>query len=270
MNKFYAIANLTSIIGIIIWNYYINTVGINGNTVGSLSAEYANLFTPAGYAFSIWGLIFIALLVHGIHQCRVAFSQKVNQENILQTIGTWLIITNIANASWLWFWLNEMTFYSVCVMILMLISLSIIIIKLGVETPTETANIKRYTRTPISLYAGWISVATIANISAYLAKIGWTGNWEAVNWTVLMIIIATALNLWLLFSRNLRVYAGVGAWALIAIAVRHWDNILILQYTALLGAILLIASIIYQSMNNKSKELSKHVKKVEEKIMKTA
>ena len=165
MKKNYALLNLLIIFGLIIWNYAANALGINGNTVGSLSAEYENLFTPASYAFAIWGLIFIGLFAHGVFQVKRAFFDKKNDQFIEQ-IGPWLIIANLSNAAWLYFWLNENTGFTVILMLIILISLIMIILRLNMERWDAPLPIIAYVWWPICLYSGWIAVATISNISA--------------------------------------------------------------------------------------------------------
>jgi hypothetical protein len=245
MKKTYAILNFLSIIGVIFWNYYINTRGINGNTVGSLSDEYANLFTPAGYAFSIWGIIFIALFALGIYQLRLAFS--TNDDETILRMGPWLLIANIGNCLWLWFWLQQQTALSVFIMLIILFALLNIVFNLGMQITPRSRGVYIWTWVPISLYTGWIAVATIANISAYLAKIGWTGGWSETGWAVLMILIAMVVNLFVLFARNMNVFAGVGVWALLAISVKHWAVIPTLQWVALAATIVLVLAIIYNA-----------------------
>lgn len=268
MKKTYAILNFLSIVGIIIWNYYINAVGINGNTVGSLSDEYANLFTPASYAFSIWGLIFLGLIVLGIYQLFIAFSENENSE-VITKMGPWLIIANLANASWLWMWLNEMTALSVGCMLIILSSLLMLVVKLDMENIVVPTAIRRWIWLPIALYAGWITVATIANVSAYLAKTNWTGGWTESGWAATMIIVAVLVNLLVLSTRRIATFAGVGVWALVAIAVRHWGTIPLLQWTALAGAILLLVAIIYNQFRKVSKVISS-VEQIDDKRIMTA
>ncbi|MEZ4888350.1 MAG: hypothetical protein R3E32_26715 [Chitinophagales bacterium] len=241
MKKFYAITNLFITVFLIAWNYISNAVGINGNTISKLSAEYFNLFTPAGYAFSIWGLIFLSLLAHSIFQVKSVFDDKMPDDFVLQ-IGPWLIIANLANGAWLWFWLSEYTGFSVCIMLTILTALLTIVVRLNMERWDASKNIKRWVWIPISLYSGWIAVATIANISAYLAKIEWQVVFSETVWTVIMIVIAALVNLWMLKFRNMRVFSGVGVWAITAIAVRHWSNIPTLQWTALACVVMLVVA----------------------------
>jgi hypothetical protein len=132
MKKFYALLNTLVVLAVIYWNYWSNTGGLTGKTVGELSAEYANLFTPAGYAFAIWGIIFLGLVVFSVNQLVLAFRGGKHDESILQ-VGPWLIFTNLGNAAWLWFWLTEQTGLSVVVMLFMLFCLIQIILRLNLE-----------------------------------------------------------------------------------------------------------------------------------------
>ncbi|HER10097.1 MAG TPA: tryptophan-rich sensory protein [Bacteroides sp.] len=251
MKKIYALTNLLVIVAVIAWNYVANTGLINGNSVGSVSAQLYNLFTPAGYAFSIWGLIYLGLLAHGIFQVKRAFFDKKDDEFILQ-IGPWLIIANLANAAWIWFWLNEQTGISVFMIILILISLLIIVIRLNMERWDAPAPMIVWTWWPISLYSGWITVATVANITAYLAKIEWQALFSDVKWTMILIMVATIINLLMILFRNMREFAAVGVWAILAIAVRHWGEIPVLQWTALICTILMLLAIFIHAYRNLS------------------
>jgi len=250
MKRFYAIANLLVIIALIAWNYVANTMGINGNTVGSLSDEYSNLFTPAGYAFSIWGLIFLALLAHGIFQVKRVFFDRKDDEFVSQ-IGPWLIIANVANGLWVWVWLQEYTGLSVVIMLVILVSLIAIIGRLNMERWDAPLPIIAWVWWPIDLYSGWIAVATIANIAAYLAKLEWQALFSEVTWTVIMIAAATLVNLLMVYYRNMREFALVGVWALIAIALRHWEAIPVLQWTALAGALVLLIAVSIHGYQNR-------------------
>jgi len=251
MKKFYALTNLIVIIGVITWNYVGNAVGINGNSVASVSDSYNNLFTPAGYAFSIWGLIYLGLLAHGIFQVKRAFLDRKDDDFILQ-IGPWLIIANLANAAWLWFWLSDHIGISALMIILILVSLLISVVRLNMERWDAPLPIIAWTWWPISLYSGWITVATIANITVYLTKIGWQALFTETSWAMIMIVVATIVNLLMILFRNMREYAAVGIWAIVAIAVRHWGDIPALQWTALTCAILLFVAVSMHAYRNRA------------------
>ncbi|KYG81240.1 hypothetical protein AWW67_07740 [Roseivirga seohaensis] len=249
MKKTYAILNTLVIFAVIFWNYWSNTAGINGNTVGGLSAEYVNLFTPAGYAFSIWGIIFIGLIVLGIHQIKLAFTNSDYCDSILK-IGPWLIIANFGNAAWLWFWLNEQTGISVMVMFLILFSLVQIILRLNMERWDAPLKVIAWVWWPICAYSGWIAVATIANIAAYLAKIGWEAVFGELTWTLIMISVAGLLNLFMVYTRNMREFAVVDIWAITAIAVRHWGEMPSIQWTAVFWIVVLTIAVSAHAYKN--------------------
>lgn len=250
-HKAYAILNLIVLVLVIFWNYWVNAKGINGNTVSSLSADYENLFTPAGYAFSIWVLIFLALLAQAIFFIRRAFDTEKDSD-FLSQIGPYLIMANIGNGLWIYMWLMEYTGISVIVMFGILASLLITILSTNMERWDAPRPIIFWLWWPIALYSGWISVATIANISAYLAKTGWTGGITEITWAIIMIIVAVVVNLFMIATRNLREFACVGIWALIAIAVRHWGSVPSLQWTALIGAIVLLIAISIHGYKNRN------------------
>lgn len=247
--KVLAIINLVVLLALIFWNYRVNAIGINGNTVGSLSREYENLFTPASYAFSIWGLIFLSLTAQAIYLVKSAFSKGESQ--FIPQMGPFLILANLLNGAWLWFWLTEQTGWSVVIMLGILASLVLVILRLNMERWHAPRFIIGWIWWPICLYSGWIAVATIANFSAYLAKVGWTGGLDELTWTIIMILVATGLNLWMIYARSMREFALVGVWALVAIALRHWGEIPSLQFSALAGAGLIFLYSSYHGFKNR-------------------
>jgi hypothetical protein len=251
MEKRLAIFNFISVILIIAVSYISQTGIINGNTMGSLSAEYYNLFTPAGYAFAIWGIIFFSLLAFSGYQLFQAFSAK-NDLEFLRKSGYWFLIANLANAAWVFIWLNELTGLSVLLMFLILFSLIKIILNTNMERWDAPLKILTFSWWPICLYSGWIAVATIANVSAYLVKIGWTAPFFGEDiWTVLMIVTAVFVNIAIIWRRNMREFAAVGVWALVAIYFRHFGEIPLIAYSALIGAIAIFSNIIYHGWLNK-------------------
>lgn len=249
--KGYSILNLIGVIAVVFFNYYINSNGVNGNTMASLSAKYNSLFTPAGYAFSIWGVIFLAILAQAIFLVARAFRPEKDQNPISQ-IGLGIFIANMLNIAWLLAWLHEYTGISVAIMILLLITLLSVVVRTNMERWDAPLKIIVFIWWPICLYSGWIAVATIANISALLAKMGWTGGIPETTWAAIMIAVATLLGLFITYKRNMREFAMVIVWALVAIAVRHWEAYPILKYTALVGSAILIIATAYHASQNKA------------------
>ena len=247
----FSILNSLSVIIAIGINYYSQVYKVNGNTIGGLSDKYTNLFTPDGYAFSIWGIIYLGLIAFCGFQIYQTFKLKKINEFINQT-GYWFALTNLANAAWVFAWLYENTLLSIGIMLVMLISLTKIILNTNMERYDASKKIIAFYWWPICIYSGWITVATIANITAYLAKIEWSGfGISEIQWTIIMIIIATLLNALMIYKRNMREFALVGVWALIAIYVKQQNEYESIAYTALIGALILFGYVMYHGFKNR-------------------
>lgn len=242
MNKLISLINIVVVLIIIYWNYYTSVVGFNGNDVGSLSDKYGNLFTPAGYAFSIWGVIFIALIAISVYMLKAAWNENIDSSWIPK-IGYSLIIANICNGFWVWAWLSEMAGLSVCIMIGILLSL-LYTLHQTIQNPVHDWLVKW----PVALYSGWISVAIIANVAAYLNQFEWHPVLGEINWTLLMIIIATLINIYMVRWKGVKTFGWVGVWALLAISLRHWDLLPIIQWTSLVCSLAVIFSIVRSSI----------------------
>lgn len=253
MKKFLQIANIVLFIITLFVNYLSNTGLLNGNTMGSVSARYENLFTPSGYAFSIWGLIYIALLGFVIYQAWSIF-KSVKDDDFVLKVGWWFIISCLANSVWILAWLYEYIGLSVALMMVLLFSLIKIIVNTRMEL--EEVPVKRLILLwwPFSIYSGWISVALIANIAAWLTKIGWDGfGLPQMVWAIILIIATGTINLFMTWRRNMREYALVGVWALTAIAFANWDIEKTVSIAALgVGSILLVSTAIHAYQNRES------------------
>ncbi|MDT0294195.1 tryptophan-rich sensory protein [Mesonia ostreae] len=239
--KLLAVLNFISVLLAIATSYANPAFQLNGNTIGSLSKqpEYANLFTPAGYAFAIWGVIYLGLLAFSSYHIYLVFKKK-EVKDFLQQTGLWLVVANLATSAWVVAWLYEYTGLSVLFMLLALISLIKIIVNTNMERWDAPFKTIAFSWWPICLYSGWIAVATIANISAYLVKIDWQPFlFTEVQWTIIMVVVATILNLAIIYFRNMREFAAVGIWALVAIYIKQQNNVESVAYTALIGAILI-------------------------------
>lgn len=192
-----------------------NALPLFGRATGEVSARYPTLVTPAGYVFSIWGLIYIALIAYAIAQ----FARPLSEDRLPHALAAPLLLSAAANIGWLLLWHALEVAWTVPVMLVLLGSLiAAYLIARGRPAPTP---LERWAvRAPLSLYLGWISVATIANIAAALVGVDWSG-WgvPAEWWAIAVLLIAAGLaTLGLVRERDV-VFAGVFAWAFAGIAV---------------------------------------------------
>jgi len=250
------IANGLALIFTILINYISNAGMLNGNTMKTISDKYFNYFTPAGYAFSIWGLIYLGLFGFVLYTGYVYFKKK--EDGILSKIGVWFILSCLANALWVVAWLSDYTALSVLVMMLLLFSLLKIVINTRMELDGHPFKDYLFIYWPFALYSGWITVALIANIAAYLTKLGWNG-WglSAPIWTITMIVVAGLINILMIQIRNLREYGVVGIWALLAIAASNSakDGPVSIIYTCYLISALILLFIVINGFKNRRKSL---------------
>jgi len=252
MKKTLQISNILALVVTLVMNYLSNTGVFNGNTMASVSARYQNYFTPAGYAFSIWGLIYIGLAAFVIYQAK-GISKPENTPEIVSKIGWTFVISCIANCLWILTWLYDYTSLSVLIMIVLLLSLIRIVIRTRMELDLITFKRVALEWWPFAIYLGWISVALIANIAAWLTKMEWSG-WgiPPISWTVIMISAATVVNIVLIWSRNLRESASVGVWALIAIAVANSNGEEIIVNGAIVASVIIFINISIHAYRNRA------------------
>ncbi|MCR9181532.1 MAG: tryptophan-rich sensory protein [Flavobacteriaceae bacterium] len=260
MKKTLQVLNGIAFVSMIFINYLSNTGLINGNTNASVSREVENLFTPAGYAFSIWGIIYLFLFGFVIYQGLGLFS-KSKDNDFADQVGWWFVISCLANSLWLFAWLHESLGLALVIMLVLLFSLIKIVRRTNMALWGAPLKTNLFLWWPFCLYIGWISVALIANVAAYLTKINWDGfGLNEVFWTISMIIVAGLLNLFVTWKRNMREFAYVGAWALIAIAVANLEREQTISVTATVVAIVLILSSVFHTIK-KWKVLSSLQKK---------
>ena len=255
MPKLLPIANALALIGTLLINYLSNTGIFNGNIMETVSDAYANLFTPAGYAFSIWGLIYLGLLGFVIYTGRSLFrhSEEVPE---LRQVGWWFVLSCLANSLWVLAWLYDYTGLSVLLMLTLLGCLLKIILNTRMELDYHPFKKYLFVFWPFAIYAGWVSIALVANIAAWLTKLGWNG-WglSEVTWTVIVICLAALVNVFMILQRNLREYALTGIWGLIAVAASNEVSAII--YTCYGISLLLLGVIIYNAMKNRERSLSR-------------
>ena len=237
--KWLSIIAALSFIFTLTMNSLSNTGTLGDGTIATVSAKYSNLFTPAGYAFSIWGLIYLAMIVFTVIQIQWAWSSSdwvgANQLRIL------FIASNFLNAFWLVAWLNEQLGGALLIML----GLLLVLVSLMVITNQGPERFGSWSvRYPFQLYAGWITVAIIANTSAYLIQIDFSWALSEEAWTMVMLVAALLIYSFVLWNQNAAVYAAVGIWATSAIAYKQWEANPSVAYTAICVAIVLMLLIL--------------------------
>ena len=226
------VANIFSLGAVLTINALANILPINGVTTGEVSDSFPSLFTPAGYVFSIWGVIYALLAVFVVYQALPA--QKHNPR--LERLGYWFVLSCAFNFSWLLAWHYGAIWLSQVFMLGLLGSLIMSYVRLGIGK-TEVSRPEAFAaRWPFSIYLGWITVATVANTTITLLDFGVTGGWLAPLLTIL--VIATALGIGFLMLRNRRDvgFNLVLAWAFVGIAVAQWGLELSVVVAALVAA----------------------------------
>jgi len=252
MKKALQIGNIIAFITMIFVNFLAAIGAIENTTIGEISDSLKNLFTPADYAFSIWGLIYLLLLGFVIYQSRSLFKKVRNDEFIFDT-GWWFVLSCFANIMWVTFWMYGYIEFSILAIFVLLFSLLKIVMKNRMELWDAPISVIAFLWWPFVFYSGWITVACITNVSAYLTSIEWDAwGYSESSWAITMIIIAGIINMVVTWKRNMREFALMGAWALVAIAVSDWDVSRSVSYAAITVAVVLVVSSGYHGFKNRA------------------
>lgn len=237
--RFLKIANVIGFLVTIIVNGAANALPLNGITTGELSDKYANLFTPAGYVFSIWGIIYLLLAAFTYYQ------YTANDDELHEKIGWLFVISSFFNSIWIFFWHYEYLLLSLFAMIGLLVSLILIYRRLEIGL-VEVSPKKLYmVHTTFSVYLGWITVAPIANVAALLVGTGWDGfSNTSIYITAAMILIALLLTLVYIYDRGDIAYSAVIVWALGGIIQKQMNTFLIPWVAGISVAVIVVALVL--------------------------
>ena len=254
MNKkeYLQIFNLIGFIATVIVNFLAVLLPIGGNTTQELSDAIPNLFVPAGITFSIWTFIYIFLGFFSVYQIRDIFKKDKIEMKFLDDIGYFFIIGSVANIIWIIVWHYQLVPLSLVFMIILLVSLLLIYIKLDIGR-SEVSKIEKVAlHIPFSIYLGWITVATIANVTAVLVVLGVPGfGLLAEIWTILVIAVAVLITFAMLLIRKDYAYSLVVIWALLGIFIKQIATSLTVAITALISGIIIIVGIVYTIIRQK-------------------
>jgi hypothetical protein len=252
------VAVLVTYLTMIAANALANILPIGGITTGEISNFYPNLFAPAAYTFAIWGLIYLLLAGYVLYQFGLFQKKKSKKrEELLQKIAPYFIYSSIANTLWIFAWHYKLITLSVFLMIAILICL--IRIANMLREKKFDLHEKIFILTPFSVYFGWITVATVANITTFLVSIRWYGFGIAEqNWTVIILVVAAIIGILRILRDQNIIYGLVFIWAYIGIFVKHVSpNEFDSEYTPVITAapitiVMLAIANIYVYLKNKA------------------
>lgn len=211
------IAVIVTILVTLVVNGLANALPLNGYNTGQISDQFKVYFVPAGYVFSIWGLIYIALIAFAIFQALPA--QRQNPR--LRAAGWWIALGGLANSAWIFFWHYQQFPMTLVMMLILLGSLIVTYLRLEIGQTKVSKAETWMVQVGFSIYLGWITVATTANITDVLDYWKWDGFGIAPEiWMVVVLAAVLLITALVLFTRRDLPYTFVILWALAGISIK--------------------------------------------------
>jgi hypothetical protein len=208
------IAALASFVFVLVMNSVATALPLNGLSVGGVSDKYTTLFAPIDFTFGIWGLIYLGLTVY-------TFTQLFQDNQVITKITPWFIAANIFNGTWIIAWRLELLWLSS----LILIGLLVCLFKINKVATARKSTFEQTisVRLPFEIYFGWVTVATIANISSFLVQLGFQDGYliSAESWTIAILVVATLIGTATALVNSSPAYSLVLLWAFYGIYSRH-------------------------------------------------
>lgn len=212
------IANIVTVILALTVNILASTLPLNGQNTGEISDRFQVYFVPAGYVFAIWGVIYIGWIAFTIYQ----FQPLQKESPRLRRLGYLFAISNLFNAAWLFTWHYNAFGLSVLIMLALLGLLIASYLRLNMNRVTVTRAERWSVDIPFSIYLGWITVATVANVTDWLYLVEWNGfGIPAQLWAVIMLAVASLLGVLMTLTRWDAAYLFVLVWSFVGIAVKQ-------------------------------------------------
>jgi hypothetical protein len=210
--------NVLALLVTVVVNALANILPLNGLSTGEISDRFQVYFVPAGYVFSIWGLIYLALAAFAVYQALPA--QRENAR--LRRMGYLFPLSSVANVAWLFLWHYEVFPLTLIAMLAILVTLIAIYLRLGIGRGRVRTAERWLVQVPFSIYLGWITVATIANATSLLDYLNW-GGWgiSPAIWAVIMLGAAVVIGSLVSLTRGDVAYMLVLIWAFAGIAIKH-------------------------------------------------
>jgi hypothetical protein len=214
-----ALAAVTFILMVVV-NALANILPINGIGTGAVSDSYPNLFAPAGITFAIWGVIYLLLAAYTVFQLGLFKKNRSMSDALMNKIGVVFSVSSIANTVWIFSWHYRIIALSMVLMLLILVCLAIIVSAIRKEMLNTKEKI--FVKLPFSIYFGWITVATIANLTTLLVSVGWNGfGLSQAVWAVAIIAIGAIIGIITILRNKDYPYGLVILWAYAGIVIKH-------------------------------------------------
>jgi MFS family permease len=244
--------NIVAVSGTIAWNSITQVLPLNNQTSADIANRFSdNYFLPANYVFSIWGIIYIGLIAFAVYQALP--SQRENPR--MRTIGYWFALSSLANCLWLLLFHYNQFALSTVAMIVLLVSLIVIYRRLREGSPQISTAERWAVWIPFSIYLGWITVATVANVTYVLLDARWDGlGLSYQTWGVIMLVVAALIAAAFAFVNRDLAYAAVIVWAYVGIIARFPDLQAIVIVAAIMAALVGLAALISLFMSRSGQE----------------
>ena len=217
MRKYLSILFTLVVLGV---NAAANILPINGVNTGEISARYPTGFTPAGWVFSIWGLIYIGLVAFSVFAARSRNASAAR----LGAIEPAYWLSCVANALWIFMWHYGFILASLVLMLVILACLIFIYVRLRATSASSRAE-SFCVDAPFSLYFGWITTATLANLAAWFHAIEtWPFDLPMDDWALLTVVTATAIYTAMGVKTSDVIYVLVFGWASLGIVLQTLET----------------------------------------------
>ncbi len=200
-------------------NFLANALPLNGRGTGEVSDAYPSLFTPAGLTFSIWGVIYLLLGLHVLYQLGL-FRADEQDDALLSRVGLLFSISSLANTAWVFAWHYDVIWLSVVLIVTILVCL--ILITNILRSADLTMRQRWLVGVPFSVYFGWTTVATVANITVLLVSLNWNGfGLPDSTWAAVIVVVAMLIGTATMLRNNDIAYGLVLIWAYLGILLRQ-------------------------------------------------
>ena len=210
-----ALLNVFGLVIVLTVNALANILPINGYNTGQISGFYPNFFVPAGFTFGIWGIIYFLLIGFVFCSLFAAFGKfNAAAKTAIDKAGPYFLITCLLNAGWIVAWHYLYLGLSLAIMLAFLVSLILLFLSIRPIKNEMPFFYRLWVYHPFLVYLGWISVATIANVTALFVGIGWQGEpLSPQYWSIIMILIALLLGVFMVGRLKQPAFGFVLAWA---------------------------------------------------------